>query len=147
MCLMCKAGRKSHLLLALTLAVPLAAHASEIKSPEFIDDVVLVGAEGVIDLIGRVDNMVIVDSRIPGDRHKGYIESSVSLPDTKTSCKTLAKVLPSKTSPALFYCNGIHCGRSAVAVKIARDCGYKELYWFRGGFEVWLEKGLPYIQN
>ncbi|MCK4711203.1 MAG: rhodanese-like domain-containing protein [Gammaproteobacteria bacterium] len=115
------------------------------KTPEYIDDVTLVGAEGMIELIERINNLVIVDSRIPGDRFKGYIESSVSLPDTETTCKSLSKILKQKQTPALFYCNGVKCGRSAVALNIAKKCGYKELYWFRGGFEIWLKKGFPYI--
>lgn len=123
------------------------AAADEIKSPEYIDDVILIGAEGVIELIERLRNLVVVDSRIPGDRHKGYIESSISLPDTKTNCQSLAKVIPEKNTPALFYCNGVKCGRSAVAIEIAKKCGYKDLYWFRGGFEVWMNKGFPFIQN
>lgn len=127
--------------------VSVCAEASEIKSPEHIDGVTKVGAEGVIELIERIENIIIVDSRIPGDRHKGYIESSVSLPDTKTNCKTLSKVIPEKSRPALFYCNGIKCGRSAIAIKIAQKCGYSELYWFRGGFEDWLKNGFPYIKN
>jgi len=127
--------------------VSVGVEASEIISPEHIDGVTKVGAEGVIELIDRIENIIIVDSRIPGDRHKGYIESSVSLPDTKTSCKTLSKVIPEKSRAALFYCNGIKCGRSAVAIKIAKECGYKELYWFRGGFEDWLKNGFPYIKN
>lgn len=120
---------------------------TEIKSPQHIDGVTKVGAEGMIELIDRLDKLAIVDSRIPGDRHKGYIESSISLPDTKTSCKTLARIIPSKSTPSLFYCNGIKCGRSAIAIKIAKKCGYQELYWYRGGFEDWIEKGFPYIQN
>jgi len=127
--------------------VSVGVEASEIISPEHIDGVTKVGAEGVIELIDRIENIIIVDSRIPGDRHKGYIESSVSLPDTKTSCKTLSKVIPEKSRAALFYCNGIKCGRSAIAIKIAKECGYKELYWFRGGFEDWLKNGFPYIKN
>jgi len=130
----------------LLLSTSLSAE-TEIKSPKHIDGVTKIGAEGMIELIDRLDNLILVDSRIPGDRHKGYIESSISLPDTKTSCKTLARIIPSKSTPALFYCNGIKCGRSAIAIKIAKKCGYQELYWFRGGFEVWLEKGFPYIQN
>jgi len=127
--------------------VSVCVEASEIISPEHIDGVSKVGAEGVIELIDRIENIIIVDSRIPGDRQKGYIESSVSLPDTKTSCKTLSKVIPEKSRAALFYCNGIKCGRSAIAIKIAKECGYEELYWFRGGFEDWLKNGFPYIKN
>ena len=127
--------------------VSICVNANEIKSPDHIDGVTKVGAEGVIELIERIENIIIVDSRIPGDRQKGYIESSVSLPDTKTNCKTLSKVIPEKTRAALFYCNGIKCGRSAIAIEIAKKCGYSELYWFRGGFELWLKKGFPFIKN
>ena len=70
----------------------------------------------------------------------GTAEFSISLPDEDTNCKTLAQVVPKKTTPALFYCNGIKCGRSVRAVRIALKCGYKDVYWFRGGFEEWTEK-------
>ena len=124
-----------------------AVFAEEIKSPEFIEGVEKISAEGVFKLIGEIDELVIVDSRIKGDRAKGYLESSVSLPDIKTSCKTLAKVIPKKNHPSLFYCNGIKCGRSAVAIEIAKKCGYKNIYWFRGGFEIWEKKGFPFIKE
>ena len=125
--------------------VPMVSMANEVETPEYIDGVTLIGAEGLIELVERINNIVIVDSRIPGDRQKGYIESSISLPDIETNCKTLSAILPKKTTPALFYCNGVKCGSSAVAINIAKTCGYKELYWFRGGYEVWLEKGFPYV--
>jgi len=133
--------------LLLLVSIGVEASEIEIKSPEHIAGVTKVGAEGVIELIERIENIVLVDSRIPGDRQKGYIESSVSLPDTKTNCKTLSKIIPKKSRAALFYCNGIKCGRSAIAIEIAKKCGYKELYWFRGGFEVWIKKGFPFIKQ
>lgn len=37
----------------------------------------------------------------------------------------------------MFYCNGIQCGRSVIALEIAKGCGYTRLYWFRGGFAEW----------
>lgn len=135
------------ILASLIVSVQIVQAEDEIKSPEFIDDVVLVGAEEVIEVMQAHPDLVLIDSRISGDRTKGYIESSIGLPDIDTNCKTLGKVIPKKTTPALFYCNGIRCGRSAVAIKIAKQCGYKELFWFRGGFEVWLEKGFPYIKE
>jgi len=135
------------MLVSLLLFSTSLSASTEIKSPKHIEGVTKVGAEGMIELIDRLETLVIVDSRIPGDRHKGYIESSISLPDTKTNCQTLARIIPSKNTPSLFYCNGIKCGRSAIAIKIAKKCGYQELYWYRGGFEDWIEKGFPYIQN
>lgn len=121
--------------------------AENIETPLFITGTTKVSAEQVIELANEHPQLTIVDSRIAGDRQKGYIESSISLPDTKTNCGTLAKVLPSKEAVALFYCNGVNCGRSVKAIKIALKCGYKNLYWFRGGFEVWLKKGLPYMKE
>lgn len=117
------------------------------KTPLLIEGAPKVNAKQVIDLANKYSKLIIVDSRIAGDRQKGYIESSISLPNTKTNCNSLARVLPSKKTEALFYCNGVNCGRSAKAIKIALKCGYKNLYWFRGGFEVWLQEGLPYMKD
>lgn len=121
--------------------------ATEVKSPESIDGTVRVSAEEFIDLVGNIPELIVIDSRIPGDRKQGYVEGSVSLPDTDTTCETLSKNIPAQTAPTLFYCNGVKCGRSVKAVKIALSCGYEKLYWFRGGFEEWLAKGYPYLQE
>lgn len=115
--------------------------------PEQIPGVKRIDAEGVIEVAGKFKKLVIVDSRIPDDRKIGYIEHSISLSDTKTNCKSLAKIIPSKQTPVLFYCNGVKCGRSVVATRIALKCGYKEIYWFRGGFEEWKSKEYPFLQE
>ena len=60
---------------------------------------------------------------------------------------SLARVISAKDRPVLFYCNGVKCGRSAVAVTIARQCGYTRLYWYRGGFEDWKRKNYPYLKK
>jgi rhodanese-related sulfurtransferase len=117
------------------------------NSPEKIEGSTLVNAEGFIELVGKIPDLLVIDSRIPGDRKQGYVEGSISLPDVDTTCDSLAKVIPSKESPTLFYCNGVKCGRSAKAVTIALSCGYSNIYWFRGGFEEWLAKGYPYLQE
>lgn len=117
------------------------------NSPENINGTVKVTAEELIELADKVPNLIVIDSRIPGDRKQGFLEGSVSLPDIDTNCDSLAKIIPKKAHPALFYCNGIKCGRSAKAVQIALKCGYKKTYWFRGGFEEWLAKGFPYLHE
>lgn len=133
--------------LLLGLLVPFNVFAEKTQLPEFIEGVELVGAEDVLNLIGYIDDLVVVDSRIKGDRHNGYLESSISLPDIETNCKSLAKIVPHKNHHVLFYCNGVKCGRSAVAINIAKQCGYTMLYWFRGGFESWLKKGFPFVKE
>lgn len=119
----------------------------KVVSPETIAGTTKVDAEGLIDAANRIVDLIIVDSRITSDRKQGYIEGSLSLPDVNTTCETLAKIIPKKTSPALFYCNGIKCGRSVNAIKVAQKCGYSTVYWFRGGFEEWQNKGYPFVKD
>jgi len=106
-------------------------------SPDSIDGTQKIDAEGLIALVSQNENQVIIDSRIRSDRKLGYIPGSISLPDTDTSCESLAKAVPEKSSPVVFYCNGPRCRRSDNAVVIAADCGYSNIYWFRGGIEAW----------
>lgn len=136
------------LLLFFSLVFSASAHAKPIVPvPEQIPGAQRVDAEATIEVAGRLKNLVIVDSRISGDRKIGYIEHSISLPDAKTNCKSLAKIIPSKSTPVLFYCNGVKCGRSVVATRIALQCGYTNVYWFRGGFEEWKSNEYPYLHE
>lgn len=132
--------------MVLSLATPLAA-APVVPVPEQIPGATTVSAEELINLAERLPALVIVDSRIQEDRRQGYIEHSISLPDVDTNCESLAKIIPAKATPALFYCNGVKCGRSVVAVGAALKCGYTEVYWFRGGFEEWQDKQYLFVQE
>jgi len=131
----------------LMLWVSWAAAEAEIRSPDEIPGAIKVDAEGLIDLIYRIPELTLIDSRVPMDRRHGYIEGSDSLPDTDTDCDTLALHLEGPEAPVAFYCNGPRCGRSAKAAQVAVACGYRRIYWFRGGFEEWLEKGYPVIKE
>lgn len=133
-------------LLCLTLPVT-AAPLGKMAVPKAIPGVTTLDAESLIELVERLPGLVIVDSRVPSDRQQGYIQGSISLPDTQTACATLGDVLANPDTPALFYCNGVKCGRSVIAAKIAQGCGYRKLYWFRGGFEEWKQKGYPFLKQ
>ena len=124
-----------------------AAEEKKIISPQSIPGSTIVDAEGVIKLVTTINDLIIVDARIKSDRKQGYIEGSISLPDIDTDCKALSGIIPQKTSPTLYYCNGVKCGRSAKSVKIALKCGYDKIYWFRGGFEEWQNKGFPVLND
>ena len=112
-------------------------------SPETIDGTHKIEAEGLIQLVIQNENQIIIDSRISSDRKLGYIAGSVSLPDTDTNCGSLARLIPQKSDPVIFYCNGPSCRRSDNAVVIAVDCGYTNVYWFRGGIEAWKANNYP----
>lgn len=124
-----------------------ATYAAENKdAPMLVSGTTKVIAEDVLDLIGTKSNLIIVDARIRSDRKHGYIEGSISLPDVETTCSSLKKIIPEKASPVVFYCNGVKCGRSVISSKIALKCGYNNIYWFRGGYEEWSTKKLPFVK-
>jgi len=112
-------------------------------SPENIEGAQKIDAEKLIRLVNHDKARIIIDSRISSDRKLGYIPGSISLPDTGTSCESLASIIPQKSDPVVFYCNGPKCRRSDNAVVIAADCGYTNIYWFRGGIEAWRANNYP----
>ena len=123
--------------------VSVTASADGYTSPDTIDGTTRIDAEGLIELVNRNANQVIIDSRISSDRKLGFIPGSVSLPDTGTSCDSLADIIPDLDEPVVFYCNGPKCRRSDKAVVIATECGYTKVYWFRGGIEAWKASSYP----
>jgi rhodanese-related sulfurtransferase len=117
----------------------------KIVVPEKIAGVNTVDAEQVIDVLNSDQPPLLIDARVDLDRDFGYIESSISLPDTETNCDSLGKIAADKNQHLMFYCNGVQCGRSVVSIKIALSCGYHRLSWFKGGFAEWKEKGYQYV--
>jgi rhodanese-related sulfurtransferase len=127
--------------------VGVAVAADKVLAPDTIPGTVKVDAEGVLDVAEKIPHLVIIDARIRQDRVQGYIEGSVSLPDVDTSCESLKKIIPRKSTPVLFYCNGPKCGRSVSSSRLALQCGFTQIYWFRGGFEEWKQKNYPYLKE
>jgi rhodanese-related sulfurtransferase len=108
---------------------------------------VTIDAEQLIELVVKHADAVVIDSRVGTDRADGYIEGSVNLVDSRTNCESLAGLIPTHGTPVIFYCNGVRCDRSGRAVGIAVACGYRQVYWFRGGIEEWRSKAYPLIQE
>ncbi len=120
------------------------APASALDVPVMVE---VVDAEALVALARRHPRLLLIDSRLRTDRLDGYIEGAVGLPDIDTDCDSLRRVAGGDPDrPLAFYCNGAKCDRSARAVTIAHQCGYRRLYWFKGGFEAWVRSGFPYVK-
>ena len=128
---------------AFLMFVSFVVNAQEVDAPESVSGTTRISAEDLIDLVDEEDDLVIIDSRILKDRKGGFIEGSISLPDIDTTPAALAEIIPTKSTPVIFFCNGAKCGRSVVASKMAVSEGYTNVYWFRGGWEEWVNKNLP----
>ena len=131
----------------LLLFVSSSAHAAKEVVPKQLEGAKRINAEELISLAESIAELIIIDARISNDRTYGYIEDSISLPNTKTDCDSLSKNIKTLTSPTVYYCNGPKCGRSVKSIKIALKCGYSNIYWYRGGFEDWKELDYPFVMS
>ena len=115
------------------------------NAPENITGAVRVSAEELVKLIYSNPDLVLIDSRKHTEFLKGHIEGAVNILNTQINQEELQKHLKDKNSAVLFYCNGPRCMRSSDSVKKAISWGYKNIFWFRGGWQEWSGKKLPIV--
>ena len=119
--------------------------ASGFSVPETISGVENLTAQSLVLLAQGIDDLKLIDTRLPADRYNGFIEDSIFLSDLDRVCAGLKSSDAAKQQTLVFYSNGIHCARSARAVQNAVDCGYTRVYWLRGGFDEWRRSDFPYL--
>ena len=135
-------------LFALAMLLPPWAPAAETATGSQPDDLAMaitIDAEHLVELYQSVPDLQIVDTRFREDYVLGHIESARNLPLAAIDCKSLAKLAKSAEQAMVFYCNGNAGDTSIEAIKIASGCGYRRLFWFRGGFVEWADKDYPYV--
>jgi rhodanese-related sulfurtransferase len=87
-------------------------------------------------------DFVIIDVRTPSEYAEGHIEKAVNI-DYYSDNFELTLDQMDKNRTYLVYC---HSGnRSALAVNIMKEQGFREVYNMLGGFSAWQNAGLPYI--
>lgn len=137
---------KQYLLVCcLLLASPAVLAVERPYAPDNIPGIVVVNAEEVVELILTRSNLLIIDSRKRTEYAKGHIEGAVNLLNTDMQPEDLGMLDPEKNRTMIFYCNGERCLRSSDAIKKAMSWGYKNIFWFRGGWKEWSGKRLPVV--
>lgn len=112
-------------------------------APMTIAGATTVDAKAVIALVEGKPDLVIVDTRRAEDYAGGFIEGAVRVLDTDLTEAVLARHVKEKTTPVLFYCNGVKCGRAAKATEMAVRWGYTQVHYYALGMEEWRALGLP----
>jgi ABC-type phosphate/phosphonate transport system substrate-binding protein/rhodanese-related sulfurtransferase len=121
-------------------------------TPTVLSGIRIVTAEEVVDL--RSKGATFYDVRIEREYAEKHIKGAVSLPYGEKSTKEvgfdpsldtfkLSDTVKDKNAPLIFACNGPECWKSYKASVWAYNAGYRNIYWFRGGFPEWKEKNLP----
>lgn len=139
-------------LLALALLLcgllPFTGQAAEKPhAPDSIPGAITVTAEQVVELILSKPGLILIDSRKKSEYAKGHIEGAISLLNTGMTREDLEKISADKSATLIFYCNGPRCLRSADAIRKAMAWGYRNVFWFRGGWKEWSDKRLPAITD
>lgn len=128
------------------LALGLAATAQAADAPMTVKGATTVDSAGVVKLVETSGDLVVIDNRKEGDFKSGHIDGAIRLIDTDINGESdLAKVVPTKSTPVLFYCNGLKCGRAAAAAEKAIGYGYTRVYYYAQGMEEWKAKGMPLV--
>jgi rhodanese-related sulfurtransferase len=134
------------------LCVGLIASAGASVTPEKLDGVKAVGADQVRDL--QAKGVPVIDTRVAAEYAEKTIKGATSVPYREKSAKDvgfdrtqdsfdLSKLPADKNAPVVLFCNAGECWKSYKASIVARDAGYKQIHWFRGGMPEWAAKGLP----
>jgi rhodanese-related sulfurtransferase len=140
------------LAVAAVALVPLTAEASKIMTPDKLDGVQIVNAEQVQQAMAK--GAAVFDVRVAAECSEKTIKGAVCHTYREKSAKAadfdksqdqfdLARLPADKSAPVIFFCNSGECWRSYKAAVVARDAGYKNVQWFRGGMPEWSAKNLP----
>ncbi len=121
-------------------------------TPTVLPGIKIVSAEEVKDMMGK--GVPLYDVRIEQEYKEKHIKGALPLTYAEKSKKEvgydaaqdqfkLAETVKDKNAPLIFACNGGECWKSYKASVWAANHGYRNVYWFRGGFPEWKAKNLP----
>jgi rhodanese-related sulfurtransferase len=88
-------------------------------------------------------NFVILDVRTPSEYIEGHLKNSVNLDYNAADFKDKVNNL-NKNKTYLVYCRTSN--RSASAVKIMAELGFKDIFHMTGGIVEWQASGLPVVK-
>jgi len=135
---------------ALLVAIAGITPAEEIPTPTKLDGVKIVSTDEVKAMLGQ-KGVYVYDMRKALNYGKGHLKGAVSLPfkwtvDDDDPAKRqgqfdMAVLPPDKNAKIIFHSDGPAGWKSYYASKAAKEAGYKNVMWYRDGFDDWSKKG------
>lgn len=96
------------------------------------------------DVVQQLENVTLVDARIPELYRQGHIPGAVLLPFSEQEGYLdpfLQRV--DRAQPLIIYCSGYGCPDSYDLAILLMDKGYLDVSVFEGGFPQWQDAGKP----
>jgi TolB-like protein/class 3 adenylate cyclase/rhodanese-related sulfurtransferase len=87
--------------------------------------------------------VVVVDVRDAGSYGRGHLPGAIHLDLNLALTEENLMEVVNKDDPVIFHCWGPSCSYSAMGCAKALLWGYKEIYYFPGGFPAWKAAGYP----
>ena len=98
----------------------------------------LVDSDRAEELIGSVDDLVVLDVRTPEEFAAGVLPGAILIDINNPSFTSEVSELDPER-PYLVYCRSGN--RSAAAVEIMQDLGFTEIYELEDGIQAWVGSG------
>jgi len=149
---MVKRTMKACLLLVPILVAALATGSVAQDTPTTVNGAKTVTAEEVRALIAKGAKVFdlrkkasYVEKHIPGAVHLNFDERTVKEAnyDPSVDAFDLGKLGTDKNASLIFHGHGVDGWKGYKAAAAAVKAGYRNVYFFRGGFSEWIAKGLP----
>jgi rhodanese-related sulfurtransferase/ABC-type phosphate/phosphonate transport system substrate-binding protein len=121
-------------------------------TPKELAGAQVIDAKQASDLIAK--GVAVIDARNETEYVDGHIKGALLIPYQEVSAKEvgfdaaedkfdLAKLPQDKNAAMLLYCDGTPCWKSYKASVVMLRNGYRNVYWFRGGYPEWKAAGYP----
>jgi len=98
------------------------------------------GTLALIDVLEGDHETIVGAMRMPGVGQGGTFDDNIQR-DLKNGLARATNGDKSRT--VVFFCAGVHCWESYNAALRARELGYSDVGWYRGGLKSWRDAGLP----
>src|SRR5881227_1639928 len=107
----------------------------------------VVPEEGPADLQRRLqsgDKVVVIDVRDPDEYRDGHLEAATNISRGFLEFR-VGSAVSDPTTPVVLYCQtGL---RSMLAAKALKDLGYATVINLQGGYQKWVQSGLPTVKE
>ena len=126
-------------------------------TPRNLEGIKRLDTAPLVDAMVQQVRPVLIDVAASGPMIPGAINligAGLVYEDTKTETdyaerfhKMMLAAAPDMKQPVVFYCASSECWLSVNAAMRAREVGYTQVAWYRGGIAAWTQAGLPTVER